>query len=59
MLGNKQNQRVTKLSDMGHKDSNEIGTHQDAHHGSHHTHHKENAINEFPTLKQYLITHME
>ena len=50
LFGNKQNQRLTKLSDKGHKDSNEIGTYQDAHHG---IHHDQNAINSFPSLKQY------
>jgi hypothetical protein len=44
---NKQNKRVTKLSDKAHKDSNEIDTHQDAHQG---IHHDQNAINVFPEL---------
>ncbi len=35
----KQNQQVTKPSDMGHKGSNEIDTYQDSHHDSHHAHH--------------------
>ena len=53
LLGNKQNQGVTKSSGKGHKGSNEIDTYQDAHHGSHHAHHDQNAVNGFPGLKQY------
>ncbi len=49
-LANKQNQRVTKPTDMGHKGLNEIDKYQDGHHGSHHD---QNAVNSFPGLKQY------
>jgi hypothetical protein len=50
LLGNKQNQGVTKPSGKGHKGSNEIDTYQDAHQG---IHHDQNAINGFPSFKQY------
>ncbi len=36
---------VTKVSGKGHKGSNEIDTYQDGHHGSHHAHHDQNAVN--------------
>ncbi len=42
-----------KLSGKGHKGSNEIDTYQDGHHGSHHAHHDQNAVNDFSGLKQY------
>ncbi len=53
MVENKQNQGVTKVSGKGHKGSNEIDTYQGGHHGSHHAHHDQNAVNSFPGLKQY------
>ena len=46
LFGNKKNQRLTILRDKGHKGLNEIDTYQGIHHDL-------NAINGFPSLKQY------